>query len=451
MAVLVDGLPFPELRVEHEALVDGDALCYSVAAAGVVAKVVRDRLMRLLALAGIRATAGNRTWDTAPRSTSRRSTRRARRCIIAGASCRWHNSSCSSTSTEHRAQFETLRPLETSNLHAHHQGHTPPAARVSRDPFRRGATPLEPHVHGTRRPHLQRLERQRGDRAGALPRVLVRRLAPTAISPRRTGSGSTPANMPPLSGNHVFPVPFGDIHSPNLTPDTATRHRTPHATERSRDILRHGVRADNRAAFPFMEFQHLSDADIVALLSFLRSQPPVAERGARSSSYNLMGKALMAFVIQPESPAAPPPAATPAGATVERGAYLANSVSSCVACHTNRSKTGEFVGAEVRRRAGDGHRGRPDARLRDAEPDARSNHRTHLLPGRKTTSWRASGSGRILPAALMPWARLLPHDRRRPARDLPVPAIAAAECPTWWVRSIDRSREPVRAVQAVQP
>jgi ribonuclease HII len=48
-AVLVDGLPFPELRFEHEALVDGDALCYSVAAAGVVAKVVRDRLMRLLA------------------------------------------------------------------------------------------------------------------------------------------------------------------------------------------------------------------------------------------------------------------------------------------------------------------------------------------------------------------------------------------------------------------
>lgn len=50
ITVLVDGPPFPELRVEHEALVDGDALCYSVAAAGVVAKVVRDRLMRLLAL-----------------------------------------------------------------------------------------------------------------------------------------------------------------------------------------------------------------------------------------------------------------------------------------------------------------------------------------------------------------------------------------------------------------
>lgn len=49
MLVLLDGLPLPELGLPHEALVDGDALCYSVAAAGVVAKTVRDRVMTLLA------------------------------------------------------------------------------------------------------------------------------------------------------------------------------------------------------------------------------------------------------------------------------------------------------------------------------------------------------------------------------------------------------------------
>jgi ribonuclease HII len=47
--VLVDGLPFPEIGVEHEALVDGDAHCASVAAAGIVAKIVRDDLMHRLA------------------------------------------------------------------------------------------------------------------------------------------------------------------------------------------------------------------------------------------------------------------------------------------------------------------------------------------------------------------------------------------------------------------
>ncbi len=48
-AILIDGLPFPELGYPHEALVDGDALCFSVAAASIVAKTVRDRLMRSLA------------------------------------------------------------------------------------------------------------------------------------------------------------------------------------------------------------------------------------------------------------------------------------------------------------------------------------------------------------------------------------------------------------------
>jgi len=43
--VLVDGLPCPELGMAHEAIVDGDAHCHSIAAASVVAKTVRDRLM----------------------------------------------------------------------------------------------------------------------------------------------------------------------------------------------------------------------------------------------------------------------------------------------------------------------------------------------------------------------------------------------------------------------
>lgn len=46
--LLLDGLPLPEVGLPHEALVDGDALCYSIAAAGIVAKEVRDRLMQAL-------------------------------------------------------------------------------------------------------------------------------------------------------------------------------------------------------------------------------------------------------------------------------------------------------------------------------------------------------------------------------------------------------------------
>jgi len=47
--ILVDGLPVPELGCPHEAIVDGDALCHSIAAASIIAKTVRDRLMQRLA------------------------------------------------------------------------------------------------------------------------------------------------------------------------------------------------------------------------------------------------------------------------------------------------------------------------------------------------------------------------------------------------------------------
>jgi ribonuclease HII len=48
-AVLVDGNRYPKLRMPAEALVGGDALSISIAAASIVAKVTRDRMMRALA------------------------------------------------------------------------------------------------------------------------------------------------------------------------------------------------------------------------------------------------------------------------------------------------------------------------------------------------------------------------------------------------------------------
>jgi ribonuclease HII len=47
--ILIDGLPLPEIGYPHDALVDGDALCQSIAAAAILAKTVRDCLMHRLA------------------------------------------------------------------------------------------------------------------------------------------------------------------------------------------------------------------------------------------------------------------------------------------------------------------------------------------------------------------------------------------------------------------
>jgi ribonuclease HII len=47
--VVIDGRPIRSLGLAHTAVVGGDARCYSVACASIVAKVTRDRLMRALA------------------------------------------------------------------------------------------------------------------------------------------------------------------------------------------------------------------------------------------------------------------------------------------------------------------------------------------------------------------------------------------------------------------
>ncbi|MDP8217701.1 MAG: ribonuclease HII [Candidatus Theseobacter exili] len=43
--VLVDGLPIPDFPFEYKAIVKGDLHCFSIAAASIIAKVTRDRIM----------------------------------------------------------------------------------------------------------------------------------------------------------------------------------------------------------------------------------------------------------------------------------------------------------------------------------------------------------------------------------------------------------------------
>jgi len=46
--IVIDGVPLRTLGVEHRAVAGGDARCYSIACASIVAKVTRDRVMRAL-------------------------------------------------------------------------------------------------------------------------------------------------------------------------------------------------------------------------------------------------------------------------------------------------------------------------------------------------------------------------------------------------------------------
>lgn len=48
--VFIDGLPIPYFCYPHDAVVDGDAKVHCIACASIVAKVIRDRLMKMLAV-----------------------------------------------------------------------------------------------------------------------------------------------------------------------------------------------------------------------------------------------------------------------------------------------------------------------------------------------------------------------------------------------------------------
>jgi mono/diheme cytochrome c family protein len=141
----------------------------------------------------------------------------------------------------------------------------------------------------------------------------------------------------PLTGDHLFRLSFGEIYSSNLTPDGASGIGERTDAELAR-VLRYGVRGDGRAAFPLMEFQ-LSDEDLIAVLSYLRAQRP-ASHAVPDHRLSLFGKTLMAFAISPTAPPKTPPSASPKTPSIERGAYLANSVSSCGSCHTDRGNDG---------------------------------------------------------------------------------------------------------------
>jgi mono/diheme cytochrome c family protein len=149
----------------------------------------------------------------------------------------------------------------------------------------------------------------------------------------------------PLVGGHEWSLPLGVVRSPNITPDPETGIGSYTDAEIARAI-RHGVKRNGRAMLPLMEFQNLAEEDLVAIVSFLRSQEPVASE-VPATKLNFIGRAVMATLIRPIGPSGTPPRTAPVEApTVERGAYLANSVAGCAGCHSQRSSLdGSYVGA----------------------------------------------------------------------------------------------------------
>jgi mono/diheme cytochrome c family protein len=148
----------------------------------------------------------------------------------------------------------------------------------------------------------------------------------------------------PLSGGQVFDLPIGKIYAKNITPHkTGIGDMTDAEFARA---LRYGVRADGKALFDFMPFHNTIDEDMVAIISYLRHQPPVNNK-VPSNKMNMLGKAVSAFLLEPVGPSGDVPVAVKRDTSVLYGQYLANNVANCRGCHTNRDlMTGAFTGED---------------------------------------------------------------------------------------------------------
>lgn len=150
----------------------------------------------------------------------------------------------------------------------------------------------------------------------------------------------------PLSGGNEFHLPLGTIRAPNLTSDPETGIGAVDDASLAR-ALRHGVDRSGRVLFPIMSFAELSDEDLAAIISYLRTQPPV-KHAVNTREYNALGRLVSAMAFRPTTPASTPPVRVEQGASAENGAYLVDSVASCTGCHTERDRaSGQFIGPRL--------------------------------------------------------------------------------------------------------
>lgn len=147
-----------------------------------------------------------------------------------------------------------------------------------------------------------------------------------------------------LKGGYDFVLPIGNLYAPNITPDVETGIGKYSDGEIARS-LRYGIRHDGRAIIDIMPFYELSDEDLTAIISYLRSIEPVKNKRPENN-WNLMGKIALSFMIKPTGDGNVEKA-PPIDSTAAYGKYIASSIANCRGCHSERDlMTGAYVGKE---------------------------------------------------------------------------------------------------------
>jgi mono/diheme cytochrome c family protein len=202
---------------------------------------------------------------------------------------------------------------------------------------------------------------------------------------------------PDLSGGRKFDLPFGNFYTRNITPDSATGIGRMTDGEIAR-MLRYGVKKNGEAALPFMPFQNMTDDDLTAVISYLRSLKPI-KNVVPEHDYNVMGSVIKAYMIKPVGPTEPIKPTIARDTTAAYGKHLVMTVANCNECHTKRDGIGNYVGEPLAGGSVFEEKGVPTLITPNLTPDSSS----RIFGWSQDDFIKRFRMGRAIPYSHMPW------------------------------------------------
>jgi mono/diheme cytochrome c family protein len=141
-------------------------------------------------------------------------------------------------------------------------------------------------------------------------------------------------------GGLGFKLPFGTLYSTNITPDKQTGIGN-YSDQDFLNAVHRGTRRDGARlypAMPFTSYTYMTDADALAIKSYLFSLPPVhAVAPVNTLTFPFNQRWAMTFwsaLFNPDTRFEPDTSKSPEW---NRGAYLAEALAHCGECHTPRN------------------------------------------------------------------------------------------------------------------
>jgi mono/diheme cytochrome c family protein len=142
----------------------------------------------------------------------------------------------------------------------------------------------------------------------------------------------------------------------------------------------------------------MSDEDLAAIISYLRSRPAVKNK-VPDHALNVAGKMVKAFMVKPVGPTGPVPKMVKKDSSAAYGKYMALSVAECNGCHTKRDMAGGFVGEPFAGGNAFVEEGKTTLTPPNLTPDSTS----RIFGWTEEDFIRRFRMGKIIPHSHMPW------------------------------------------------